>query len=117
MIAYICTTQPGQNDCALNGDGHSIYKLSFYIPKIHLEWIDDVATSLFEYHEGMQHGTPGKGIDSLHFHHWVANQIKSVDNTFSYDVKMGRGSQARAIQEAVLDWLKTSAESNADAEG
>ena len=93
---------------AIDGDGHSIVSPDFFIERGFdrkdmesissvLESGDDYKSQIFQNGEAVK---PLEGIGCLHFHYWVASQV-GVTNFQEYG---GRGSQARAIAQALKEW-------------
>ena len=109
-VKLALTEQPGEVTAALNGDGHTIYELTFYERSVPPAWLDEIVAKLYHEHElaGDDEGGPSvvKGVYALEFHKWVANHVvKKVDPTFRVDDGyIGRGRQARAIHEALAKW-------------
>ena len=91
----------------MNGNGHSVYSIMFYTGKVPDEWIEQVKllTSMHSFFDNTGQPVRCEAIASLDFHYWAAKQISQVDPSFSYEEKLGRGTQAEAIQEAVQLWV------------
>ena len=111
-VKFALTKQPGEEHAAIDGDGHTIYKLSFFARNVPSAWLDEIATTLYHEHElgGYDEGGPNvvKGVYALEFHQWVAYHVKKVDPTFRFDAGyIGRGRQAQAIHEALSNWVST----------
>ena len=110
-VKFALTKQPGEEHAALDGDGHTIYKFSFFARSVPSAWLDEIATTLYHEHElgGYDEGGPNvvKGVYALEFHQWVVYHIvKKVDPTFRFhDGFIGRGRQAQAIHEALANWV------------
>jgi len=110
VVQLFMTKQEGESVAALNGNGHSIMPISWFVNKIPKKYIDDVfALSRVHTADGdvsYRDDGPAKGIWMLDFHRWVAQMIRDVDSSFTMEEKYGYGSQARAILVAVEKWVK-----------
>lgn len=117
-VKFALTKQPGEPHAAIDGDGHALYKLSFFERSVPPAWLDEIAATLCREHvpryvhdEGgssvNEGGSVVKGVDSLEFHKWVARHVvKKVDHTFRYNgLLAGRGFQAQAIHKALASWV------------
>tara|TARA_Y100001951_G_C11170419_1_gene199930 strand:- start:39 stop:422 length:384 start_codon:yes stop_codon:yes gene_type:complete len=95
-------------DKVINGNGHSIYEGGHYADAGfdcgHLVQVHESDGSM----KGSITGPDGKivdelkGIYSLDFHYWVAGEIGLTHS--DYGTFFGRGSQARAIMDALKKW-------------
>ena len=119
-VKYALTCQPGELSPAINGDGDTIVKLSFFARKVPPAWLDEISTKLYEEHTLCERdcsydeeGTPSykpsqvaKGVYLLRFHEWVARKVREVDSKYvpgnHYN---GRGMNAQAIQQALAAWI------------
>ena len=132
-VKFALETQRGQEGPAIDGDGHAIWKLSFFAGKVQNAWLDKIADELFVEHDCPNSGqhwvfdedgnlmpNPNldedgnlmdvviKGVCALSFHHWVANNVvMKVDPEFhsGAEGRSGRRSQARAIKNALVAWV------------
>jgi len=121
-VKFALETQPGEEGPAIDGDGHTILKLSFFARKVPPAWLDEIADKLFT-GAWVHLGRDGqswvdedgkrvqvvKGVYALSFHYWVADKVvMKVDPKFhSYAGSyIGRGKQAQAIEKALIEWVK-----------
>ena len=44
-VKFALTKQPGEEHAALDGDGHTIYKLSFFARSVPPAWLDEIAAT------------------------------------------------------------------------
>ena len=109
-VKFALAKQPGEKHAAIDGDGHTIYKLEFFARSVPPAWLDEIAAKLYHEHElgGYDKGGGPSvvwGVWALEFHYWVARQVKKADKKFHYnDVYSGRGRQAQEICEALAKW-------------
>ena len=50
-VKFALTKQPGEKHAAINGDGHTIYKLEFFARSVPPAWLDEIAAKLYHEHE------------------------------------------------------------------
>ena len=66
-------SQPGEKHAAIDGDGHTIYKLEFFARSVPPAWLDEIAAKLYHEHElgGCDKGGPSVvwGVWALEFHY------------------------------------------------
>ena len=113
-VKFALTKQPGEEHAAIDGDGKTIYKMSFFEGKVPAEWLHVIHKVLMDDHDvgdsGWAHDgydTIVKGVYALDFHVWVRGLVKAVDPTYSDDSGKysGRGFQARAIRDGLAEWV------------
>ena len=111
-VKFALTKQPGEGCAAIDGDGHTIYKLSFFARTIPPAWLDEIAEKLYRAHElgGCDKGGPGpfKGVYALDFHQWVAwSVVKKVDPTFHFYDDYGNAIRISTDRKLPTHFLKT----------
>lgn len=109
-VEFALTKQPNEPSAALDGDAYSVVGLSFFEGKVAPEWIQAIENDLLEEHLGLydDNGNPlssALGVSLLDFHSWTCRLVARCDPNFSWEIKIGRGSQARSIHSALLDWI------------
>ena len=93
-------------NAALDGDGHTISSPGFYKGRVPERWLlEDVFRRPLCYKGCGPDGGDVHGIASLDVHVWVACLVAQTDPTFAYPHYLGRGKQARAIWEALTEWV------------
>ena len=111
-LAECCVAvQPGQSGRALDGEGQGWTDASFYEGKVPPEWYADVQKLAREervFIDGEM--VERMVVPELDFHEWVAGKVSEVSDlsdSFSWDQNLiGRGRRARAIEEAVRNWVR-----------
>ena len=113
--------KPGEEGPAIDGNGHTIWKLSFFARKVPHAWVDEIVDKLLTEHDIDQHGLSWvvcdldgkrvqvvKGVYALSFHYWVVDKVVKVDPKFHSGAEkyIGRGKQAQAIEKALIKWVK-----------
>jgi hypothetical protein len=105
-------TRQALEDGKIVGDGHTIYKPSFYEPHFTLDELKE-ANLLERYESDFSSGkttiydNDGKpmdyvyGVYNLTFLYWLANQL----NVTGYRECFGRGSQAQVLVDAIREAL------------
>ena len=111
-LAECCVAvQPGQSGRALDGEGQGWTDASFYEGKVPPEWYADVQKLAREERVFID----GEMVErmvvlELDFHEWVADKVSEVcdvSDAFSWNQNLiGRGFRARAIEEAVRNWVR-----------
>ena len=126
-VKFALTKQPGEEHAAIDGDGKTIYKMSFFEGKVPAEWLHVIHKVLMDDHDvgdsGWAHDgydTIVKGVYALDFHVWVRGLVKAVDPTYSDDSGKYSGGgfrdstprrhgscvlQARAIRDGLAKWV------------
>ncbi len=113
-VEIALTHHPDEPCAALSGDGHSVVTLSFFERKVSPEWMQAIEIDLVEEHLDLEDddGKPlswARGVCLLGFHYWTGRLVAQCDPQFSWEDKIGRGSRARSIQSALLDWVNQAA--------
>jgi len=114
-VKMASTVQAGQKKPALDGDGHTIKKISFYEGKVPEAWIPEIVAALNQSHDVGETGwteddnprNEVKGIYSLSFHDWVADKLVTpVDPTFKPGGRKcaGRGFAAQGAADSLKQW-------------
>ena len=111
QVRFATHRQPGQDDAAINGDAYCIQTAEWFEGKVPPEWMKDIRALQVE-HKGWgimdRNGTPVEsltGISMNSFHNWASEIPRQVDSTYrSGATFIGRGRNARAIQESLIDW-------------
>ena len=84
-VKFALTKQPGEEHAAIDGDGHTIYKLAFFARSVPPAWLDEIAAKLYHEHElgAYDEGGPSvvKGVYALEFHKWVAHHVSPKRRT------------------------------------
>lgn len=110
-VKFALTCQPEQNEAAINGNGHSIFPMSYYMTKVPSAWHED-AKELIERHEIIHGWTVdgtgiAEGIASLDLHVFVEEKVKQLDDQYICENGrfMGRGFAAQAAMKALQEWV------------
>ena len=113
-VKFALTRQPDQEEAAINGNGHSIFREAYYMQKVPSTWHDDLQ-GLIHRHEikfgWTEDGGYGAGvvdgIASLDFHVFVENKVKQLDGTYVCENEhyAGKGFAAQNAMKALQAWV------------
>ena len=121
-VEVALTCQPDEPCAALDGDGHTVVNLSFFEGKVSPEWLPDIEADLVWEFNDILYDKNGvllpsvRGVSLLDFHEWTGRLVKRCDPQFSWEDKIGKGSRARSIQGALVDWVRTAPSGEAEDE-
>ena len=109
-VKFALTCQPDQEDAAIDGNGHSVFRVSYYMQKVPSTWHEDLKGLIHRHRIEFgwtEDGTGvAEGVDSLEFHAFVEDKVKQLDDTYICQNKryIGKGFAAKNAMKALQAW-------------